>query len=107
MLTVGFYFILWALNTAELIVSTISLVTSAVATYLLLRRSSYYALGFMLNDIILIALWTVAVVVSGIELLPMVISFGVFLANDIYGLVRWKQQEKQQEQIENKNQELV
>ena len=106
-LTVGFYFILWALNTAELVVSTISLVTSAIATYLLLRRSSYYAIGFMLNDIILIVLWAIATAVNGVELLPMVISFGVFLVNDIYGFVRWKKQEKKQDTSQTQNKELV
>ena len=106
-ITIGFYFILYALNTAELIVSTISLVTSVVATYLLLRRSSYYAIGFMLNDIILIILWAIATVVSGITLLPIVISFGVFLVNDLYGFVRWKTQERKQNVLQTENKEQV
>lgn len=96
--TVVFYFILKALSTSELIVSTLSLISSAVASYLMLRRSSSYALGFVANDIILIVLWSLAVVNSGIGLLPSVICFVIFLANDIYGFIHWKIEEKKQEE---------
>lgn len=95
--TVGFYFLLKVLNTNELIISTISLITSMVAAYLMLRRCSYYALGFILNDIILIVLWSLVVVDSGIGYLPTVISFCVFLINDIYGFIHWKMEEKKQQ----------
>ena len=94
--TVGFYFLLKVLNTNELIISTISLITSMVASYLMLRRCSYYALGFVLNDVILIILWSLVVKNSGIGYLPTVISFVVFLVNDIYGLIHWKIEEKKQ-----------
>ena len=94
--TIAFYFILKVLNTSELIVSTLSLVSSAVASYLMLRRSSYYALGFVANDIILIALWGLAVVNSGVGFLPSVICFVIFLINDIYGFIHWKIEEKKQ-----------
>ena len=94
--TVALYFILKALNTRELIVSTLSLVSSAVASYLMLRRSSYYALGFIANDIILIVLWSLAVVNSGIGFLPSVICFVIFLINDVYGFIHLKIEEKKQ-----------
>lgn len=96
MVTVGFYFLLKALNTAQLIVSTISLVTSIVAAYLMLRRSKYYAIGFALNDIVLIVLWSLAVSTNGVAYLPNVISFCVFLYNDIYGFIFWLKEEKSQ-----------
>lgn len=102
--TVAFYFLLKVLNTSELLVSTLSLVTSAVASYLMLRRCSYYALGFIANDIILIILWSLAMARSGIGYLPTVISFVVFLINDIYGLVHWKLEEKKQK-LEGVNEE--
>ena len=94
-LTVVFYFLLKALNTSELVVSTISLVTSVVASYLLIRRSSYYAIGFVLNDIVLIVLWGLASA-KDIALLPQAICFAAFLLNDAYGFVRWKMEEKKQ-----------
>jgi len=95
--TVAFYFLLKVLNTNQLIISTISLITSIVASYLMLRRCSYYALGFILNDVILIILWSLVVVESGIGYLPTVISFSVFLINDIYGFIHWKWEEKKQQ----------
>lgn len=94
--TVIFYFVLRALNTNELIVSTISLITSAVASYLMLRRCSYYAIAFILNDFILIVLWSIVVINSGTLYLPTVISFCVFLVNDIYGFIHWKLEERKQ-----------
>jgi len=94
--TIGFYFLLKALNTSELIISTLSLITSLVASYLMLRRCSYYALAFILNDIILIVLWSIVVVNSGIGYLPTVVTFFVFLTNDTYGLIHWKLEEKKQ-----------
>ncbi len=94
-LTIAFYFLLKALGTNELIVSTISLVTSVVASYLLIRRSSYYAIGFVLNDIVLIVLWGLASA-KDISLLPQAICFAAFLLNDAYGFVRWKMEEKKQ-----------
>ncbi|MBO7526974.1 MAG: nicotinamide mononucleotide transporter [Clostridia bacterium] len=94
--TIGFYFILKVLNTSELIISTLSLVSSAVASYLMLRRCSYYAIGFIVNDIILIMLWILAVVSSGIGYLPSAISFCIFLINDIYGFIHWKIEEHKQ-----------
>lgn len=97
--TVAFYFLLQALDTSQLIISTISLVTSAVASYLMLRRCSYYALGFVANDIVLIALWSMVVVTSGLQFLPSVISFCIFLINDIYGFIHWKMEERKQTRL--------
>ena len=101
--TVAFYFLLRALNTSELIISTLSLISSVIASYLLLRRCSYYALAFVANDIILIVLWTMAIIYYGTQFLPIVISFCIFLINDIYGFIHWKIQERKQN-ISNKNQ---
>ena len=71
-----------------------SLITSAMAAYLMFRRCSYYALGYIANDIILIIMWSIVVVNGGISYLPIVINFCVFFINDIYGLIRWKLEEK-------------
>ncbi len=91
-----FYFLLKLQNTNQLFISTISLATGVYASYLAIRRCSYYALGFIANDIILIILWTLAVINSGIGYLPSAVSFVVFLANDIYGFAHWKMEEKNQ-----------
>ena len=94
--SVGFYFLLKALNTSELVVSLLAFVTSIVASYLMLRRCSYYAVGFILNDVTLIILWSFVVVNNGVGYLPTVISFFVFLINDVYGLIHWKLSERKQ-----------
>ena len=86
--TVSFYFILRALNTANLIISTISVLTSFVAAYLQLRRSRFYAIGYTLNDIVLITLWTLQAV-NDIRYLAMVSCSVAFLVNDIYGFINW------------------
>lgn len=100
-LTIGFYFLLKVLNTRELIVSTISLISSVIGAYLLLRRSSYYAIAFIFNDVILIILWALSISSFGLAYLPSVLSFVVFLFNDFYGFIRWKSEEKKSKKIAN------
>ena len=93
--TGGFYFILRAFHTANLIPSTVSVTTSFLAVYLTFRRSAYYALAYAANDIVLIVLWIMATV-DDITYLSVVICFAMFLANDIYGFINWSRMKKRQ-----------
>ena len=93
--TIGFYFVLKALDTPNLIVSTISVATSFFAAYLLLRRNSYYALAYAVNDLILITLWVLACF-EDIGYLTVVACFIMFLVNDLYAFISWKIREKEQ-----------
>lgn len=93
--TVAFYFILKAFNTANLIPSTFSVTTSFGAAYLTFRRSPYYALWYSANDIVLIVLWTLAAI-KDISYISVIICFVTFLANDIYGFISWRNMEKRQ-----------
>ena len=93
--TVAFYFILGALNTANLIISTVSVFTSFIAAYLNMRRSKYYAIAYAFNDIVLIVMWVMASIES-LTYLPMVICFAAFMALDIYGFINWSIIEKRQ-----------
>lgn len=93
--TIGFYFILKVLNTPNLVVATISIATSFSASYLMLRRISYYAIAYSLNDIVLIVLWIIASV-NNLENLTFVACFFMFLFNDLYAFVRWKLRESEQ-----------
>ncbi|MBE7088833.1 MAG: nicotinamide mononucleotide transporter [Clostridiales bacterium] len=97
--TFAFYFILKAFNTANLIISTVSVFTSFLACYLLFVRIPYYALAYALNDIVLIILWILASIES-LGYLPMVICFGVFLLNDIYGFISWQRMKIKQSKNE-------
>ena len=94
--TVALYFLLNALGTVELIVSTISLVSSVSAAYLMLRRSEYYAVCFIVNDIILLILWGLRVYHYGVSSLPTLITFVVFLINDVYGFLAWRKRRRRQ-----------
>ena len=97
--TIVFYFILRALNTANLAVSTFSVLTSFVAVWLTMRRSPLYALAYALNDIVLIVLWSFAAAES-IEYISMVVCFVVFLVNDIYGFFNWCRLRRRQKEEE-------
>ena len=93
--TVTFYFILRALNTANLIPSTISVFTSFIATYMLMRRSPYYSLGYVFNDVVLITLWTMAAV-NDLSYMSVVICFIVFFVNDLYCFISWQKMSRRQ-----------
>lgn len=93
--TVAFYFILKAFDTANLLVSTFSITTSFGAAYLTMRRSPYYALWYAANDIVLIVLWTLAAI-KDISYISVIICFVAFLVNDIYGFISWRKMEKRQ-----------
>lgn len=93
--TTLFYFILRALHTPNLIVSTISITTSFVAVYLTALRSPYYALGYAFNDVVLIVLWVMATIAEP-SYAPMIACFVMFLANDLYGFVNWQRMKRRQ-----------
>ncbi len=97
--TIGFYFILKAFHTANLIPSTLSVTTSFLAVYLTFRRSAYYALAYAANDIILIILWTLATL-SDISYLSVIVCFIMFLINDLYGYINWSKIAKRQKIME-------
>ena len=96
--TIVFYFILKALNNANLIISTISVATSFFAIYLTYCRSAYYALGYAANDLVLIILWVMACFQNQIYL-PMAVCFTMFFINDVYGFINWLRMEKRQKML--------
>ncbi len=93
--TAIFYFILSALNTANIFWSTVSVATSFAAVYLTSKRSPYFALGYAANDIVLIILWTLASLHDS-AYLSVVICFAAFLTNDVYAFFNWKKIAKRQ-----------
>ena len=93
--TLVMFFVLRALNTPNLAVSTISITTSFLACYLLLLRSPWYAIAYTANDIVLIVLWALATI-EDLAYLPMVTCFAVFLFNDIYSFICWCKMRKSQ-----------
>lgn len=103
-LVIGFYFLLKALNTKELFVSTLSVIDNIFAVYLLARRSKYGFVSYIINDLILIVLWGIPIIKGNLLLLAMLINPIVNLINDSYGVINWtKTQNKQREQKNDQN----
>ena len=90
-----FYRILAYFETANIGLSTLSVSTSFVAVYLTWRRSPGFALAYAANDIVLIALWTLASM-SNMQYISVVVCFAAFLVNDIYGYISWKNMKTRQ-----------
>lgn len=103
--SVAFLYILWALGTANLIWSTVSVFTSFTAVVLTQRRSPFYAVAYAANDIILIVLWTLAAQADP-EKYALVVCFAVFLANDSYGFFNWLRMRKKQRKQESFDENL-
>lgn len=101
-LSIIIYFILRLLGTSNLIISTISFTCSLYAALLQIRRNKYYAVIYILNDLILITLWSLAIK-DDITYLPMLICFISFLVNDIYGFINWNLLERKQKRESNNN----
>ena len=93
--TVAFYFLLKALGTANLEVSTASIATSFFASMLMVYRSPYYAVAYAVNDIVLIVLWLLASLEDA-SCVPMVACFAMFFFNDIYGFINWQRMKREQ-----------
>ncbi len=93
--TVIFHFILKAFDTPNLLMSTVSITTSFLASALTFLRSPFYALAYTGNDIVLIVLWILASIVDP-SYIPMVMCFVIFLINDSYGFINWRRMKKRQ-----------
>ena len=94
--TAAFYFILRAMGNAALLISTLSVTTSFLASYLTAMRSPYYALAYAANDLVLIALWVLAAIADPSSV-PMAVCFVMFFLNDMYGFINWRRMEKRQQ----------
>lgn len=92
----GVYFLLKALNTAQLIISTLSFISMLPALYLLARRCKWNQVAFLLNDMFVIVLWLVLVINGDLSLLSMIICFVFQMIYDIYGIFEWIKLEKKQ-----------
>ena len=74
---IGLYNLLKYFNTSQLLVSTISMIASLLALYLLVRRSKYCFIFYILNDIILIILWGLPIIAGNLLLIPMLRLFNM------------------------------
>lgn len=90
--TLIFYMILRMLETPNIVFSTISITTSFLAASLTMLRTSYYELGYALNDIVLIVLWLLASIENP-AYIPVAVNFAIFFLNDMYGFISWRKRE--------------
>ncbi len=90
--TVVFYYILSAFDTPNIVFSTISITTSFIAASLTMLRTSYFALAYASNDVVLIILWGLASMENPVYI-PVVVNFVIFFFNDMYGFINWKKRE--------------
>jgi nicotinamide mononucleotide transporter PnuC len=93
--TVVFYFLLKYLNTANIIPSTLSVLTSFFAAYLTFMRTPYFPLAYAFNDMVLIAMWIMAAK-EDTSYISVIVCFSVFLVNDLYGFINWCRMKKRQ-----------
>ena len=103
--TAIFGYLLKILDTPNLLISVISIITSYLASYLMMCRISSYALAYAANDVVLIILWVLASM-ENISYLPMIACFAMFLVNDIYGFLSWKKRERKQGVVQNAHMQL-
>lgn len=94
--TLGFYYILRAFHTANLLPSTLSVTTSFLAVCLTALRSPYFALCYAANDLVLVVLWGLAASRDR-AYLSVAVCFAVFLANDAYTFHSWRRMQARQE----------
>lgn len=85
-----YFFILKLFNTDLLVISTLSVVTSVLASYYEARRSELSLFCYIANDIIIITLWLIPILNGQIELISVVVGPILLLINDIYGSYNWK-----------------
>ena len=91
-ITVVFYYILYLLDTPNIVFSTISITTSFIAASCTMLRTSYSALGSASNDIVLIIQWALASIDDRVYI-PVLVNFVIFFLNDMYGFISWKKRE--------------
>jgi len=91
-----YYFILNMFNTDLLIISSISIVVSVLATYFEARRSEISIYCYTINDIILIILWLIPVLSGDKGLITVLIGLVLLLMTDLYGIYNWNILKKKQ-----------
>ena len=93
-----YYFILKIFNTELLVISTISIVTSVLASYFEARRSELSLFCYIANDLVIIILWIIPIVNGNIELISVLVGPILLLINDIYGSYNWSRIKKWQKE---------
>lgn len=89
LLSVPFYSLLVSLNTGNPICSTLSLSTSVLAAYFMLRRVKFFPVIFAVDDFFLLLLWGVQIFQGKYQYMPTLIVCFTSLVNDAYSAMCW------------------
>jgi len=95
-LGVGYYFLLRALHTNLLLISTFSLALSFVAVYLVARRSEIALLGWVVEDFLVLALWITVIAKGSTDSAVMIVMACMNIISDSYGVFMWRRLKKSQ-----------
>ena len=93
-----YYLILKMFNTKLLLLSTMSVVASVLATYYEARRNELALPCYIANDIFIISLWLVPVLQGETVLISVLVGPCLLLLNDIYGTYNWRRLKKHQKE---------
>lgn len=93
-----YYLILKFFNTDLLVISSISIVTSVLASYFGARRSEWSLFCYIANDIVIITLWLIPIINGKIELISVLVGPVLLLINDVYGSFNWRKLKKKQKE---------
>ena len=94
----AYYFLLKAFNTYLLVISSISIVTSVLASYFEARRSELSPFCYLANDLVIITLWIIPVISGETALISVLVGPILLFINDIYGSYNWIKIKKQQKE---------
>lgn len=96
-----YYLILKVFNTDLLVLSSLSVVTSVLASYYEARRSDLSLPCYIANDLVIITLWLIPILKGNTSLISVLVGPCLLLMNDIYGTYNWQRLKTHQ-----KNKEL-
>lgn len=92
----AYYFLLKYFHTDLLVLSSISMVTSVLASYFEARRSELSLYCYVANDFVIITLWIIPVINGQTALISVLVGPLLLLINDIYGSYNWRKLKKKQ-----------
>ena len=95
-LSFGFYYLLRAFNTANLIISTVSLCLGCFKGYLQIRRSELNFVFSLINRVITFVLWLCIVLEGSLGYIPTVVTYAMYFTLDVFGLIVWLKLKKKQ-----------
>ena len=103
------YFMLGALGANYQIISVATFILPIITYYLTFRRSVVQFATYILQNLTIVLLWLMPIIEGGVAdagLLPMSLTFAIFVVNNIYGYISWRKRYKRQ-QIKQKQPDVV